>query len=77
MEFKELILKNRSYRRFFQQHEIEKQTLVELVELARLSPSAKNIQPLKYYLAYKPVENEKIFSCLKLLLDLYKCKTNR
>ena len=65
MEFNELIHKNRSYRRFFQNVKIEKSTLIELVELARLSPSAKNIQPLKFYISNIEEENEKIFSCLK------------
>ncbi len=65
MNFKQLIEKNRSYRRFFQEHEIEKQSLIELVELARLSPSAKNIQPLKFFLSNSQENNEKIFSCLK------------
>ena len=36
---KELILKNRSYRRFYQDVKIDKPTLFELVDLARLSAS--------------------------------------
>ena len=65
MTIKELITQNRSYRRFYQAHKIEKQSLIDLVDLARLSPSAKNIQPLKFYLSNVPENNEKIFSCLK------------
>lgn len=65
MTFKELVTHNRSYRRFYQDHIIDNQILKDLVELARLSPSAKNIQPLKFYLSYEHEENEKIFSCLK------------
>ena len=38
---KELILKNRSYRRFYEEKLIEKSTLKELVDLARLSPSGE------------------------------------
>ena len=41
-----LILKNRSYRRFHQEVEINLKTLRELVDLARLSASAANLQPL-------------------------------
>ncbi len=41
----ELILRNRSYRRFYQQESVSMQTLRELVNLARLSPSAANRQP--------------------------------
>ena len=60
--FKDLILKNRSYRRFHQSTSIEPETLRELVDLARLSPSAANLQPLKYILSCDPETNAKIFS---------------
>ena len=43
---KELVLKNRSYRRFQEDAAIERHTLEELIELARLSPSGANRQPL-------------------------------
>lgn len=58
---KDLILKNRSYRRFHQDEKIEVETLHELVDLARLSPSARNAQPLKYFLSNTPELNDKIF----------------
>ena len=61
---KELIMKNRSYRRFHQEFRIECETLKGLVNLARLSPSAANLQPLKYILFCKPDENSLIFPCL-------------
>jgi nitroreductase len=61
MSLKDLILKNRSYRRFYHDHKISKQTLVELVDLARHSPSAKNQQPLKYYLIWEEEECNKVF----------------
>ena len=35
MSFKELVLKNRSYRRFFEDKKIEKNELVNLVDIAR------------------------------------------
>jgi nitroreductase len=35
-----------------------------LVNLARLSASAANLQPLKYILSNDPLKNETIFSCL-------------
>ena len=60
--FKDLILKNRSYRRFHQDA-VPRDTLLELVELARLSPSAANRQPLKYYLSAGE-KNCEIFDCL-------------
>ena len=58
---KELIFKNRSYRRFSQEDRIDGQTLRELVDLARLSPSAANLQPLKYILSYERQKNALIF----------------
>lgn len=58
---KELILKNRSYRRFHQEIAISRQTLEELVDLARLSPSGANLQPLKYILSCDAKKNALIF----------------
>ena len=54
---RDLILKNRSYRRFYQEVDIKPETLRELVDLARLSPTAKNKQPLKYILSCDPQKN--------------------
>jgi len=61
---KELIKKNRSVRRFYEEYLISLETLEGLVDLARLSPSAGNLQPLKYILSNTPERNEKILSCL-------------
>lgn len=58
---KDFILKNRSYRRFYQEKRIEIDTLRELVDLARLSPSGRNVQALKYILANTEEKNNKIF----------------
>ena len=58
---KDLILKNRSYRRFYQEVAIEHETLRELVDLARLSASGANRQPLKYILSCDPEKNALIF----------------
>lgn len=58
---KDLVLKNRSYRRFYQEATIELETLRELVDLARLSASAMNLQPLKYMLSCEPKRNALIF----------------
>jgi nitroreductase len=57
----DLILKNRSYRRFYQEVDIKLETLRELVDLARLSASARNAQPLKYILSCEPQRNSLIF----------------
>lgn len=60
----DLILKNRSCRRFRQDRAVATETLKELVNLARLSASAANRQPLKYILSADPETNDKIFPCL-------------
>jgi nitroreductase len=60
----ELITGNRSFRRFYENEAISLNTLKWLVNLARLSASAANLQPLKYYLAHAPSQNAEIFSCL-------------
>jgi nitroreductase len=61
---KELILKNRSYRRFFQSEKISIEQLREWVDLARNSASARNAQPLKYYLSTDESLNNQIFEQL-------------
>ena len=61
---RDLVLKNRSYRRFFQDAPISLETLYSLVDLARLSPSARNAQPLRYILSCEPEKNALIFKHL-------------
>lgn len=68
--FKDLILRNRSYRRFNQNIVIDRTTLLELVEMARLSASARNRQPLKYIISCDTDKNSKIFDCLTWARDL-------
>lgn len=62
---KEMVTRNRSFRRFHQEVPVERETLKELVELGRLSASAANLQPLKYILSNEPERNAQIFSCLR------------
>jgi nitroreductase len=61
---RDIILKNRSYRRFYEDVAIELVTLRELVDLARLSASSANLQPLKYILSCEPKKNLLIFQHL-------------
>jgi nitroreductase len=61
---KDLVERTRSYRRFYQDVNIELETLRELVDVARLSAAAGNLQPLKYILSNEPVKNSKIFQHL-------------
>lgn len=61
---KELIKKNRTYWRFYEDFEIKQNALEELVDLARLSASAANRQPLKYILSCERNKNNLIFPTL-------------
>jgi len=61
---KELILKNRSYRRFYEEHKISENEIVELIDLARCSASARNAQPLKYIISSTETYNNQIFETL-------------
>jgi nitroreductase len=61
MEFKTIIQKSRSYRRFFQDRRIGAETLRGWVDLARQTPSGRNMQPLKYRLVHDPAECAKLF----------------
>jgi nitroreductase len=58
---RDLVLKNRSYRRFYEEVDIKLATLRELVDLARNSASARNAQPLKYILCCDRARNALIF----------------
>lgn len=61
---RDLIVKNRSTRRFYQNHIIELSTLEEFIDLARLSPSAANLQRLRFKLSNNSETNKKVFSTL-------------
>jgi nitroreductase len=65
MELRELILKNRSIRRFDQSYAITEACLRELVDLGRVSPSGANLQPLKYLLSHEADMNARIFPHLQ------------
>jgi len=64
MDFKKIVEKNRSYRRFDQNRGLDKTTLLELVDLARQTPSAGNRQLLRYVLSCSPEINSRIFETL-------------
>lgn len=57
----DLVQKSRSYRRFYQEETISMETLRELVDLGRLSPTGANLQALKYILSNDPEKNARIF----------------
>jgi len=58
---RDLIIANRTCRRFYEES-ITRETLKELVDLARLSASGSNRQPLKYILVCDPEKNAFMFS---------------
>ena len=62
---KEKKKKNRSYRRFDESVRIPRETLVELVELARLCPSGANLQPLRFALVSEKPLTDRVFPLLK------------
>jgi len=63
---RDLILKNRSFRRWHQNEAIEYDTLKEFVDLARLCSSACNQQALKYIISNEPEKNALIYSFLAI-----------
>jgi len=64
MNLKDLIIKNRTYRRFRESERIEPETLHELVGLTRYCASASNRQLLRYLIACTPEETAKVFPTL-------------
>lgn len=61
---KDLVYRNRSYRRFHQEHRIPLGALRELADLGRMSACGANKQPLRYILSADPVKNSAIFPFL-------------
>ena len=64
MTLRELLEKNRSYRRFDENRRIDRQTLIDLVDSTRLCPSATNDQPLKYMVVSEPEDCARLFPTL-------------
>lgn len=58
---RDLVIRNRSYRRFDQSKKIDLELLEELVELCRFCPSGRNLQPLKFVLINTPERCNQIF----------------
>ncbi len=64
MKLKELIARTRSYRRFDESYAIDCSSLENLIDLARLSASGANRQPLKYLIYNSPEDCRRIFPSL-------------
>ena len=63
--FKDIVLKNRSYRSFDMDKRIGGDKLREYVDMARITASTANLQALKYRIVYTVEECEKALSCTK------------
>jgi len=61
MNVEELIVRNRSYRRYDESKAVGIETLRNLVDIARRTPSAANRQPLKYVLIHDPEGCARLF----------------
>lgn len=61
---KDLVLMNRSYRRFYENEEIEYDTLIDLIDCARNTAASVNFQVLKYKLVNDKENNKKVYDCL-------------
>lgn len=64
MDFRELVERNRSYRRFARHHPVSMDDLVELVSLARLTPCARNLQALRFVLVADEGKCAEVFPTL-------------
>jgi nitroreductase len=64
MMLRDLLLRNRTYRRFYQDVRMTGDELRELVELTTMCASARNAQPLKYYMVTDEEDCKRIFSTL-------------
>ncbi len=64
MNIHQLVEKTRTFRRFDESHAVSEDTLVSLVDLARLSASGANRQPLKYILVTDPAVRADVYPCL-------------
>jgi len=62
--FLDKVKANRSYRRFYEDVAVTRDQLLQLINLARLSPSGANRQSLRYFISCDPVQNGKVFSAL-------------
>lgn len=64
--FKDILLKNRSIRRYDQNFTVSRETLLELVDYGRICNSGGNRQPLKYFISYTTEMNATIYKHIGL-----------
>lgn len=63
--FKDLVMKNRTYRGYDENHIVDRTTLLELIDLTRYTAASANLQPLKYFAAADKETVDKIQSLTK------------
>lgn len=64
LSFKDLVRKNRSYRRFNESERINPERVAAWIELTRYVPSGRNMQPLKYAIITEKAFTEQVFELL-------------
>lgn len=64
--FRDLVMKNRSVRKYHQNVPVSRETLMELVDLTRFSGSGGNRQSLKFMLSWELEKNATIFKHIGL-----------
>lgn len=72
MALRDIIAQARSYRRFQENTRVDMNTLVDIVDAARLVPSSTNLQPLRFGISTSREVNAKLFPHLgwaRLLKD--------
>ncbi len=62
---KDLVQKNRSYRRFYEEKKITEKQVRELIDIARMTPSGANKQSIRYMYTCTQEENNKVFPYLR------------
>jgi len=65
MSFFDLVEKTRTVRRFEQSRPVTMDQLTSLVRLAQMTPSAANLQPLRYMLICEKSTCQDVFECLE------------
>ncbi len=64
--FRDLLIKNRSIRKYDQDVTVSRETLLELIDLTRITNSAGNRQPLKYFISHEKEMNAVIYKNIGL-----------
>lgn len=64
-DFKNLLVADRSIRRFDASRKVSEQTLLNIVDLARYCHSGRNLQPLAYHIVEQKEECDQVFPMLQ------------